>query len=92
MLIVDLPLSGANILLEAAKAIDPETKILLLVQAGTGLSEVRTADVAIWPENCTVSILLDQVKMLAVRHRGPKAIRKPVVAAGLFGQAIKKLD
>ena len=63
MLIVDLPLLG-QAFLEAAKAIDPETKMLLLVQAGTELSEVCTADVAIWRENCTVSILLDQVKML----------------------------
>lgn len=92
VLIVDMPLQGAAILLDAAKAIDPSINILVLAERGTGLAEVTTADVAIWPEDCTSKAILDQARNLAARRRGPRAIRKPVARATLFDETMKKLS
>jgi hypothetical protein len=90
VLIVDMPLRGAEILLDAAKVIDPGTKTLLLMERGAPL--ILTADATILPECATARMLLDHVKMLAPAKRGPRIIRKPVGSVSVFLDEIKKLD
>lgn len=71
------PMSGDELCV-AAKSLDSELKVLLLSSADDFIRD-HHADIFLPRRGCNPEMVLDKVKMLAIRKRGPKKALTPAI-------------
>ena len=79
VLLCEWPLPGIEALLDQARAIDDQLRSLVLATSLKETPEGVYAD-AIATRGCSNAELLERVRILAARKRGPK-FKKPVISA-----------
>jgi hypothetical protein len=89
LLLVDLPLAGAEFLLDRAHAEDNSLPTLCLVSQGGAHPESCSSYGLIPWQSFSPENLIERVKILTARKRGPKPLRKPVGSAEVLSETLE---
>jgi len=76
-LLCDWPLTGVERLLDQAWTMAPDMHSLVLAGGLREKPESLVADAVLLRGGCSPAELLERIKVLTARKRGPKAIKKP---------------
>lgn len=91
LLLCDMPLDRVEWLLRRADKIDPRTSTLVMVHDATP-ALVYTADKTLCGVAIDAAELLQWVKILSARKRGPQPMKKPVGSVGAPLPTAKSLN